>query len=408
MYQLIIDKWQAKKQRVIRRSFRNHKFSRSYSVSEDMSCLPPPLFSLPDIIEQMPAARIYQDLDSIEYKRIAEARAPQVSIFRLEKASVFSRSDAVWYRDKFFHAEIHRHDIDRHDIKNRNFYCEKNENGWIFHSPKGLSRRRLRGLSLSLLKEHSHNYYHFLSECIPKLLLFQKEVFPNLSCPDTINILVDASVPAQCLELLEQLTTFSYRLIKVSDFETVECEDIIYCSPFFYSLDNTSFPVFNPDDFYVSGCAIELLVSKVRERFPQTGEPDRLIFLPRKSRQLRRIENALEIEEALDSLGFERIYPDEYSLEEQVRLFSSAKCVVGGSGAAFTNLIFMQAGTSAVAFTPNLKLTNHFLFQQHATTAGVDLFHILSESSSEKENLHDAIAVDVTKLIDLLRKILGL
>ena len=48
--------------------------------------------------------------------------------------------------------------------------------------------------------------------------------------------------------------------------------------------------------------------------------------------------------------GFEVVYPEQYTFEEQMYLFNSAKFIAGSSGAAFSNLIFCQENTVVINF----------------------------------------------------------
>jgi capsular polysaccharide biosynthesis protein len=105
--------------------------------------------------------------------------------------------------------------------------------------------------------------------------------------------------------------------------------------------------------------------------------------------------------------GFEFIYPYEFPFGEQIDLFSSAKIVVGASGAAFSNMVFMQPGTRAVIFSPKqTEVFNYYIFQQQADVAQVELMHLLA-APSKRDNfyVHDDFYVNCDDLQKLVQRI---
>ena len=105
--------------------------------------------------------------------------------------------------------------------------------------------------------------------------------------------------------------------------------------------------------------------------------------------------------------GFQSIYPHTMSFREQVELFSSASIVVGATGAAFSNIVFMQPRTKAVIFSPNHReVFNYYLFQQQADVAQVELAHLLTIPAKEHDfHVHDDFYVNCEDLEALLKKL---
>jgi capsular polysaccharide biosynthesis protein len=90
-----------------------------------------------------------------------------------------------------------------------------------------------------------------------------------------------------------------------------------------------------------------------------------------------------------------------------VELFSSAKVLIGASGAAFSNMVFMQPGTKAVIFSPKqLEVFNYYIFQQLADVAGVELAHFLSVPVKKDDfYIHDNFTVNIDDLKTLMNRI---
>ena len=64
------------------------------------------------------------------------------------------------------------------------------------------------------------------------------------------------------------------------------------------------------------------------------------IYLSRHNYPTRKVSNENELELMLQKYNFETIYPEEISLEEQVKILKSAKIVIAPHGSALTNIIF--------------------------------------------------------------------
>ena len=71
----------------------------------------------------------------------------------------------------------------------------------------------------------------------------------------------------------------------------------------------------------------------------------RKIFVSRKNSHTLRINNENKIISLFEAVGFEIVYTESLSYMEQIELFSTAKCIVGATGAALTNILYCQPGT---------------------------------------------------------------
>jgi hypothetical protein len=70
---------------------------------------------------------------------------------------------------------------------------------------------------------------------------------------------------------------------------------------------------------------------------------DRCIFLNRRERYGRTLRNLAEIEAITHRYGFETLYAEDLTFEEQVRRFSETRVLVGIHGAGLTNMLFSDA-----------------------------------------------------------------
>ena len=73
------------------------------------------------------------------------------------------------------------------------------------------------------------------------------------------------------------------------------------------------------------------------------------IYVSRSNFGEERLENEDEVEEMVTALGFAVVRPQQLSVEEQIRVFSAAKVIVGEYGSGLHNAIFSGPGTRIVA-----------------------------------------------------------
>jgi len=74
------------------------------------------------------------------------------------------------------------------------------------------------------------------------------------------------------------------------------------------------------------------------------------------------MENEPEVETALLRHGFSVVYPQNYSVDEQVAMFSRARVVVGPHGAGLTNTVFAPQGSAGRYISRWLEHSVDFAF----------------------------------------------
>lgn len=78
---------------------------------------------------------------------------------------------------------------------------------------------------------------------------------------------------------------------------------------------------------------------------PGASETARRLFILRRSRQISNLDAILP---ALNEFGFEPIRPEEFTLAQQIALFSETAIVCGAVGAALTNIIFRREAPAKI------------------------------------------------------------
>jgi len=333
--------------------------------------------------------------------------APDLQLLELKDVAVIGGTMAVGHDGKLLHPELlHTHAM--HDDKASDIcrFADAGRKVVNFSAYTRFGGRARVQVGIHLLKEHSANYYHWLFECLPRLLFFIEHL-KLVDPPEKFTILIEDNLLPAAHETLRRVVKFPCEIQTVRRGEMVWCDKLYYVSPFWYSLDNSRHRVNAERDYATDHYAVALTRNAFRALY-QTAPPTRRIFMPRAATLARRVSNAPQVEALMRQHGFEVIQPHHYSFAEQVEIFSSAKVVIGASGAAFSNLVFMQPGTHAVIFSPKqMEVFNYYIFQQLADVPGVQLAHLLAVPAKHDDfYVHDDFSVNCDDLEALVRRLI--
>lgn len=179
-----------------------------------------------------------------------------------------------------------------------------------------------------LLGAHS-SHYHWLLFHLPRLIALER--LPELR---DLRLLVSSELHPQQLESLRLAGIAEERLLRLP-------RDAVYkCSGLWV-------PSVLTDRMSVHPVALRWL----RRTFVGTENPrprGRRILTSRRDAPLRHLVNEEQIVAALAPLGFELARCGNMGFAEQVKLFSEAETVVGGTGSALSNAVFVPAGSLMV------------------------------------------------------------
>ena len=254
---------------------------------------------------------------------------------------------------------------------------------------------------IHLLNEHSANYYHWLYELMPKLILMNNYIMSNENYNKKKYILIiDKNLYTQMLEIIKMIVKFEYQIKELEEFDGLFCSQLLFCSDFWLSLDNTRFKPNIISEFFVDKYAVTLIRDTFKE-YLSHEKPYRKVYLERKG--ARQLLNEKEIKKLLLKFDFEYVDTSLLTFTEQIKLFSETLVVVGTSGAAFSNIIFMNNVAKAIIFTPNCIAINLYIFQQMADVAEIELIHILSKN--KHEYIHSDIEISLNELDNVLNNV---
>lgn len=193
----------------------------------------------------------------------------------------------------------------------------------------------------------SNNYYHFTMEILSRLGYIKDDD----RFKDYPLLIDEGSLKYQQMRDLLTKVSGDREIIVVKECELVRAKKLVHISM------NTWMPINlkNRDLFKASDNLIaESGLMNIREAVGDMikEQQGRRIFLSRKDADARRISNEGELLDLFKEAGFEVVFTENLSYQDQIELFSSAECVVGASGAAFTNILYCHPGTMIGCLMP--------------------------------------------------------
>lgn len=238
----------------------------------------------------------------------------------------------------------------------------------------------------------SANYYHWMVELLPKL-----EFVENLPAEyDRFPLLVDESI-AKIPTLHEALICLAKgrEVIFLQSGACYQVGCLLHInSPSIAPFNILSGADLRATDFLTRESSVYYVRESLMQGLLQTDDGSRFpkrLFLARKDG--RRNYNQAEVFDIFKPMGFSEIYPEDYSLGEQIRIFSEAEMIAGPSGAAWTNLMFCKAGVTAVCWADE-QLEQLCSFSNLAYCVGADLHYVFYPT--HLKSIRDFYATDYT------------
>lgn len=129
----------------------------------------------------------------------------------------------------------------------------------------------------------------------------------------------------------------------------------------------------------------------------------RKIFISRAKAERRRLINEDQLWPLLEAEGFERVFMEELSFEEQVELMKSTAVLVAPHGAGLTNMMFCQKGTHIVEIA-DLGFPNPN-FYALAAAMGHNYWLIQADSVGDVHPLEKDLKVDTDAVSQILPRL---
>jgi hypothetical protein len=334
-----------------------------------------------------------------------ELKIPAFEVYRFSKAKVLpanvviTKENAVFNYDKgaaLLHASV----------AGTRHHCQAIGNGLALLCFPHL---KIKTLSSGVLisGRATSNYFHWLIEYLPKILAI--DMLPPWA--KNTPIIIDEAMPPTHLESLRQILKkkgWNNALIERAPNECLEVEDLIVPTN----------PIYHPDRFDLpfttgSGLSLEHLHfvrNTLLEGFRSNPSPRRLLVC-RTNHSTRTISNWEDIQELLiKKYNFYPFYPEKLTFEEQIELFNGATTIIGATGAALSNLLFIKPGTRCIAFIA--RGNREYSIQSNLATKVGGIFSFIagendypSETFRHKENfVHSSFQISISDIQQALKQ----
>ncbi|WP_459938118.1 glycosyltransferase family 61 protein [Desulfonatronum parangueonense] len=222
-----------------------------------------------------------------------------------------------------------------------------------------------------------HNYSHWLTAHLPKLLLLQKR-----------NLLDGVLLPPERTRAMDG----SLRLLGMNpeDFHTYDPSRPLFVE----NLTIIGTDRFRPELLRLIPEALGIV---------DAAPPDRKVFISRTKAKRRRLINEDQVWPLLERQGFQRVCMEELPFSDQVNLMRETAILAAPHGAGLTNMIFCPEGAQIIEIA-DLSFPNPN-FYALASAMGHDYWLIRAESVGDLHPLEKDLRVDPAAVSEVIRRL---
>lgn len=220
---------------------------------------------------------------------------------------------------------------------------------------------------------NDNNWFHWLIEYLPRVLMIPEDIGTQ------VPIVVSTRTPITGRQALAELT--DRPVIEVDPLVRTRFGMLHVLAPPVQVHDTTKIPW--QDGLRMDPSAI----LRLRRAWDSAQTASRRVFLQRRS-QHRGIVNEAALAEVALRHGLEIVDPSALSFDAQRELFASTELLVGASGAAMANYIFMQPGSVILALTSD-QLFDFVLPAALAQIAGAEFTYVTGPSIIALDEVED-------------------
>jgi len=276
----------------------------------------------------------------------------------------------------------------------------RNNNKAILTYRKKLNTHIKEGILLSC--DHDNNYFHWLIECLPKLLLID-----DLKQYNDVPLLIHSGLHENLKAALRRVNVTCHPIVHLEDGVAYHVDRLVFPSALSRVVDRYLGRAVFDSDIVFSARWISKVANVLKNNTRKKRKPWRKVYLERK-KSLRSLSNQDEIELVLRKEKIEIIAMDCATLESQIDFFSQVSVLIAPTGAALTNMLFCQPGTKVIIFMSDHESTNYYFWSHLGDIAKLDVSIILGErqfARTDKYSVHDDYAIDPNILLEEIKSL---
>lgn len=292
---------------------------------------------------------------------------PAIALFQFENAIIDADSSSVLYNNKLL---VNKYKDERY-----------NEGFVVWHNQEN-AKIKLNNIEkiengFFLGGNGSWNWYHFLVEIAPKLLL--------LNIKETNKLLVSEVVlQYTSMQRIIDLLKNDFKIIYLKRHQQYEIGKLFYINDFNHVQFNRFDGKIKSDGTYFNETLTKEFSEKIIQSFDMEKPIAENLFLYRKNTH-RIAKNQDEILNFLQKYNYSPICLEEMEIEKQIQYFYHAKNIIGITGAAWTNLVFCRNQPNAICFIPENAKT-FSVFSNLAKIFDVNMISQVYDSQSLHTN----------------------
>ena len=256
---------------------------------------------------------------------------------------------------------------------------------------------------IMLVGKFSMNYFHVFYENLNRLL-----VLKNTDIAPDVPLLVDEpvfNIPSMTSVFTYLSENLNRPVLRLKKNQSCFCESLYAVDHVNYMVPHIKRPMETGDLYIYDARYLKMQKEQLlKHRVAVDASP--YLFVSRKRTQHRHF-NEDEVYALLKEFGFQLVYPEQYSFEEQMSLFHNAECIVGGTGAAFTNLLFCKDGCKVLCISSIIEGREIPVFNTIAVTQGVKFYYYKPDKTASKRSVHADYYIDIQRFRKLVQQFVG-
>lgn len=240
------------------------------------------------------------------------------------------------------------------------------EGHWILKQRRLRIPERLVGTAVVVASSNAENYFHWLFDSLPRLLLLE---LAGYAINQVDYFLLDHSRRSFQTESLNHFGIPESKLRRCSKRRVLECERLV--------VPSMPGPLGRPPKW---------VCKFLRDRFvaDPSAMAERKIYISRQQARGRKILNEGEILPVLVRHGYEIVHAENLTFLQQVQTFAAAKAVIAVHGAGMSNIVFARPGTRVLEL--GSLLHNNDSFSTLAANCDLDYHHLYLDSAAGAGN----------------------
>lgn len=300
-----------------------------------------------------------------------QVRLPGVAAARWDGATVIGKFDAVLLDGRSIVGDLWQRETERTFDEVRGYATLDGEVMTYYrHQVPPLSMER----AIVVVGGPTGNWAHWTTEYLPKIALVDRiEAYRGWP------LVVDRGLHPNILASIE-LVAPGRTLVPLDEGVALQLGQAVTVGTPGYTAYEYRYdleagpPRFRREHTLFDPAALEAVRSQAWRSAGAVPDPTRRIYITRPKGSMRPFIGSEQAEAWFQAQGFELVDTSGLSAAEQVRLFATARCIAGQSGAGMANLVFAPPGCQIIVFQAN---SPHSIFHYFANM-GAALGHRVS------------------------------